>query len=94
MNLDETDLKLLHDIANRRALLQAPTAPLLQGTLAAAMRRRQELRAELTRLERQWLERGLVSAGLPAAAADSGVPAAPMAQSKAKAWEGPDSHHF
>ena len=94
MNLDETDLKLLHDIANRRALLRAPRAPMLLGTLAATMRRRHELMTELARLEEQWLNRGLAGAGLPPVATHFAEPAAPITQRKARAWSGPDTHHF
>ena len=94
MILEETDLKLLHDIANRRALLQAPRAPMLMGTLSATMRRRHELMAELARLEEQWLQRGLASAGLPMSAAHFAAPAAPLTQREARVFGGPDTHHF
>ncbi|MEI9894267.1 MAG: hypothetical protein WDN28_10375 [Chthoniobacter sp.] len=94
MNLDETDLKLLHDIANRRALLKAPGAPMLLGTLAATMRRRHEWMAELARLEEQWLNRGLAGAGLPPVATPAAESAAPITQRQARTWSGPDTHHF
>jgi hypothetical protein len=92
MNLEESDLKLLHDIANRRALLQGPPAPLLLGTLAATMRRRRQWREELTQLEQQWLERGLSCAGLPGGLSTGA--AAPLTQRDARAYRGADRHHF
>ncbi|HSI13763.1 MAG TPA: hypothetical protein VK961_17090 [Chthoniobacter sp.] len=94
MNLEESDLKLLHDIANRRALLKAPRTPMLRGTLAAAVRRRHELMAELARLEAQWIERGLASAGLPAASTPVSESPAPLGQRAARPYSGPDLHHF
>jgi len=90
MTLEESDLKLLHDIANRRACLRAPLAPLLHGALTTAMRRRYELMAELARLEAQWLERGLACAGLPVANA----PFTPLGQRAPRPHAGPDFHHF
>lgn len=90
MTLEESDLKLLHDIANRRAFLKAPGTPLLRGTLAATIRRRHELMTELARLEEQWLNRGLALAGLPPA----GELPAPLGQRAARPYSGPDLHHF
>lgn len=90
MTLEESDLKLLHDIANRRALLKAPGEPMLRGTLPATMRRRHELLAELTRLEEQWLNRSLLCAGLPPTPATP----APLGQRAARPHSGPDFHHF
>jgi hypothetical protein len=97
MNLEEADLQLLHDIANRRALLQAPRRPLLEGALAVTLRRRRELQSELARLEEQWLNRGLASAGLPTvrvAAAEVVENAAPLVQRAARNYGGPEAHHF
>ena len=94
MNLEESDLKLLHDIANRRALLKAPLVPMLRGTLAVTMRRRRELLTELARLEEQWLSRSLASAGLPVASVPTTEPPAPIGQRAAHPYSGPDLHHF
>jgi len=94
MTLEESDLKLLHDIANRRALLRAPQTPLLRGTLASAMRRRHELMAELARLEAQWLERGLACAGLLVASTLVAESPEPLTQRAARPYPGPDLHHF
>lgn len=94
MNLEESDLKLLHDIANRRALLKAPLVPMLRGTLAATMRRRRELLTELVRLEEQWLNRCLASAGFLYASATATESPEPLAQRAARPYSGPDLHHF
>ena len=94
MKLEESELKLLHDIANRRALLQAPRQPMLRGTLAAAMRRRHELMAELARLEEEWLNHGLARAGLPVPAASMTQSPAPIGQRAARPCSGPELHHF
>lgn len=94
MTLEESDLKLLHDIANRRALLKAPQAPMLRGTLPFTVRRRRELMTELARLEEQWLNRSLASAGLPAASAPATELPAPIGQRAAHPYSGPDLHHF
>jgi len=94
MTLEESDLKLLHDIANRRALLKAPREPMLRGTLAATMRRRYQLLAELRRLEEEWLNRGLVSIGISPSDTDRLEMLAPLAQLAPRPHAGPDFHHF
>ena len=94
MNLEESDLKLLHDIANRRALLKAPLVPMLRGTLAVTMRRRRELLTELARLEEQWLSRSLASAGFPSTNSPVAESPEPLTQRSARPYSGPDLHHF
>ncbi len=94
MNLQTADLELLATIANLRAFLASTGAPLLHGTLREAMRRRETARAHLARLEWQWLNRGLASAGLPAVDEPSARPLASLAQRAPRAYRGPDFHHF
>jgi hypothetical protein len=94
MILEESDLEILHDIGNRRALLKAPRSPMLKGTLAATMRRRHELMAELARLEQRWIERGLASAGLPCGGDDVVEAPTLITQRAPRTYRGPLTHHF
>ncbi|MDR3404968.1 MAG: hypothetical protein P4L99_20865 [Chthoniobacter sp.] len=94
MNLNTADLELLATIANLRALLTTPGAPLLNGTLRDTMRRRESARASLARLELQWLNRGLATAGLPPVPESPTRSSTPVAQCAPRAYRGPDTHHF
>ena len=65
MQLDADDLDLVRQIADYHAFLNAPRTPLLSGDLRGVLRRMNQARADLARMELQWLNRGLRAAGLP-----------------------------